>query len=256
MFFFKKLVGPFLFPLSVCLEIMILGLLLLWFTRKKGAGKALVTLGIVLFALLSYAWLPDMLLRPLESKYPPLMETAQVPKAKYIVVLGGGHTSDPRLPAISQLQPATLARLAEGIRLHQALPGSKLVLSGGILYDPMAHARVLEQAALSLGVKKQNLLLEDQSRDTEEEAVLIKKIVGTDPLILVTSAAHMPRSMALFKKAGLNPIAAPADFEVRERQTKEVSPAEFFPDVGDLRKAQTAVYEYLGMAWAFIRGKL
>jgi uncharacterized SAM-binding protein YcdF (DUF218 family) len=61
-----------------------------------------------------------------------------------------------------------------------------------------------------MGVPKDNMIIEEASKDTKDQARLIKPIVGTAPFVLVTSAIHMPRSMALFEKLGMNPIPAPA----------------------------------------------
>jgi uncharacterized SAM-binding protein YcdF (DUF218 family) len=256
MFLFKKILGPFFLPLSLCLEILIIGLILLWFTKKKKAGKIFVSVGVALLILFSYGPLPDLLLRPLEYTYPPLLRVKDLPEIRWIVVLGGGHTSDPQMPANSQLWGPSLCRLVEGIRLHNLLPGSKLMLSGGVLYDPVPEARVLADVALALGVDGRNLVLESVSKDTEEEAVLIQKRVGKDPFLLVTSASHMPRSMALFRKLGMQPIAAPTDYGVRERQGEEMSPSIFFPGIGELKKTEAAIYEYLGLAWAKLRNRI
>ena len=133
-------------------------------------------------------------------------------------MLGGGHVSDPRLPANSQISAAALGRVVEGVRLYKAIPGSKLLLSGGAVFDPVPEAEVMAQIAGLLGVKPQDIRLESDSRDTAEEAEIIAKMIGREKFILVTSAAHMPRSMALFRKRGLQPIPAPADFLVREAQ--------------------------------------
>jgi uncharacterized SAM-binding protein YcdF (DUF218 family) len=256
MFLFKKIVGPFFFPLSLCLEILIIGLLLLWFTKKKKAGNIFVSVGVILLMLFSYEPLPDLLLRPLEYRYPPLVRVNDLPEIRWIVVLGGGHTSDPQIPANSQLEDSSLSRLVEAIRLHNSLPGSKLILSGGVLYDPVPEAKVLADVALALRVDRKNLVLESLSKDTEEEAVLIQKMVGKDPFVLVTSASHMPRSMAFFRKLGMHPIAAPTDYGVKERQGEEISPGIFFPGIGELKKTQAAIYEYLGLAWAKLRNRI
>ena len=131
-------------------------------------------------------------------------------------MLGGGHVSDPRLPANSQISAAALGRVVEGVRLHKAVPGSKLLLSGGAVFDPVPEAEVMAQIAVLLGVKPQDIRLESDSRDTAEEAEIIAKMIGREKFILVTSAAHMPRSMALFRRRGLQPIPAPADFRAPE----------------------------------------
>ena len=256
MFLFKKIVGPFFFPLSLCLEILVIGLILLWFIPKKRAGKVMVSLGVILLTLLGYGALTHMLLKPLEYRYPPLLNLKDLAEVKWIAVLGGGHTSVPQMPANSQLSGSSLSRLVEGIRAHKSLPGSKLILSGGALYDPVSDAAVLADVAVMLGVDRQNLILETLSKDTEDEARFIHKIVGKDPFVLVTSASHMPRSMALFKKLGMQPIAAPTDFGVKEKQEEAINPGMFFPNVGELANTETAVYEYLGLAWAKLRGRI
>ena len=120
--------------------------------------------------------------------------------------------SDPRLPANSQISAAALERVVEGVRLYKTIPGSKLLLSGGRVFDPVPEAEVMAQIAELLGVKSQDISLESDSRDTADQAVIIGKRIGRERFILVTSAAHMPRSMALFKKRGLQPIPAPTDF--------------------------------------------
>jgi uncharacterized SAM-binding protein YcdF (DUF218 family) len=256
MFLFKKIVGPFFFPLSLCLEIFLIGLFLLWLTRKKKAGKIFVSVGVILLILCTYGAIPRLLLKPLEYRYPPLLSVKDLPEIRWIVVLGAGHTSDPRMPANSQLYHSSLARLVEGIRLHYSLPGSKLILSGGALYDPVPESEVLADVALALRVDKQNLILESLSKDTEEDAILIQKMVGKDAFVLVTSASHMPRAMGLFRKLGMHPIPAPTDYGIKESLGEEINPGMFFPGSTDLQNAEAAVYEYLGLAWAKLRNRI
>jgi uncharacterized SAM-binding protein YcdF (DUF218 family) len=259
MFVVKKIVTLFVYPFSLCLGILILGLCCLWATRRQRLGKGLVTLGTVLLILLSLPCISAELLTPLESRYPPLLNPESVSwgqtdstSPKWIVVLGGGHVSDPRLPANSQISTVALGRVVEGVRLYKAIPGSKLLLSGGAVFDPVPEAELMAQIAGLLGVKPQDILLEKDSRDTADEAELIAKIVGKGRFILVTSAVHMPRSMALFRKRGMQPIPAPTDFLVREGRGS--GPDSFFPGAGILWEDQAAVHEYLGLVWAWLRG--
>lgn len=167
-------------------------------------------------------------------------------------MLGGGHVSDPRLPANSQISAAALGRVVEGVRLYKAIPGSKLLLSGGVVFDPVPEAEVMARIVGLLGVKPQDIMLETDSRDTADEAEIIAKIIGTGKFILVTSAAHMPRAMALFRKRGRQPIPAPTDYLVQE--TQDPAPDRFFPGAGCLWQVQVAVHEYLGLVWAWLRG--
>ena len=262
MFVLKKIIAQLFFPGPLCLEILIAGLILLLFTRKQKAGKILLSIGVVLFTLLSYTALSNIFLKSLEHKYPPIdLTTASditigddIPPVKWIVVLGGGHTSDPKIPVTSQLSDSSLVRLIEAIVLHKIIPGSKLILSEGKVFDSVPGAETMAGVAKAVGVKQEDLILESESKDTIDEARLIKSIVGNDKFILVTSAAHMPRSMGMFMKLGMHPIAAPTDYTVKESQG--ISPGDFFPSSGGLRRAEGVIYEYLGLIWAKLRGQI
>jgi uncharacterized SAM-binding protein YcdF (DUF218 family) len=261
MFQVKKIVALFFNPVGLCLGILILGLFCLWATRRQRLGKVLVTLGTVLLLLLSTSLISSWLLVPLEQRYPALLHPETVswePKdstsPKWIVVLGGGHQSDPSLPANSQISAAALGRVVEGVRLHNVIPGSKLLLSGGAVFDPVPEAEVMAQVARFLGVRPQDIRLEPDSLDTADQAEFIAKMIGREQFILVTSAAHMLRAMALFRKRGMQPIPAPADFQVRRAQ--RLSPDWFFPRAASLGWEEIALHEYLGLVWAWLRGTL
>ena len=258
MFLFKKIVAPLFYPLTLCLILMVCGLFLLWFTKRQKSGKILVSMGVIILVALSYGTISDSFMRPLERIFPPLLiekSPFMVPfeqKVKWIVVLGGGHTSDPGLPVTSQISFESLARLTEAVRLYRILPGTKLILSGGAVFDPVPNARIYFQTARIMDVPAEDLVLSEQARDTVEEARCIQRLVGRDPLILVTSAFHMPRAMALFKKRGMNPIPAPAAHLVRHRPEK--IPMDFYPSAAALRQMQLVVQECLGIAWSKLMG--
>jgi uncharacterized SAM-binding protein YcdF (DUF218 family) len=252
MFLFKKIITPLFYPLTLCLVLMAAGLFLLWFTRRQRGGRILVTIGIVMLAVVSSGPVSDRILGPLERSFPALMTVQE--KVKWIVVLGGGHTSDPVLPVTSRISPESLHRLTEAIRIYRSLPGAKLILSGGAVFDPASEAEIFYQTARTIGIPSRDLLLSDQARDTEEEARHIREMVGDDPLVLVTSASHMPRAVALFRKRGMNPIPAPAAHLVKRRSGPV--PEDFYPSAMALLKTQMAIREYLGMAWLKLSGKL
>jgi uncharacterized SAM-binding protein YcdF (DUF218 family) len=262
MFVMKKIVALFLYPVGLCLGILTLGLFCLWATRRQRLGKVLVTLGTVLLLLLSNAFLSSRLLLSLEQQYPALLQPEKISweggnsgtSLKWIVVLGGGHASDPSLPANSQISAAALGRVVEGVRLHKAVPGSTLLLSGGAVFDPLPEAEVMGQVAVLLGVKPRDIRLESDSRDTAEEAEIIAKMIGRERFILVTSAAHMPRAIALFRRRGLEPIPAPTNFLAPNVPSS--GPDRFLPGAGSLGQTQAALHEYLGLAWAWLRGEI
>ena len=253
MFFFKKIVALLVYPVSLCLEILLIGLFLLWFTRRQKAGRIVVSIGVVLLAGLSYGMISDIALKRLEYRYFPVGNVLKVSDIKLVIVLGAGHTSDPRLPVTSQISSTSLARLVEGIRIHNELPGSKLILSGGAAFGSIPVARVMAEVGIALGVDDRDMVLEVDSKDTKDQARLIKEIVGRERFFLVTSASHMARSMALFQKSGMHPIPAPTEYLIKER--KKNNPAMFFPSSDRLARAERAFHEYMGLAWAKLRGQ-
>jgi uncharacterized SAM-binding protein YcdF (DUF218 family) len=255
MFFFKKLVAPLLMPVPVCLALLSAGLLLLWLRRRERAGKRLATAGTLLLVLLGYGFVSNRLLSSLERQYQPVADaSAAAGRVRWVVVLGGGSSSDHSLPEGVRLSEATLARLVEGIRLQRQLPGSRLLLSGGSVFSSDPDAETMRALAVGLGVDPGSIVLDTVSPDTETQAEVVRAQLGSEEFFLVTSASHMPRSMALFRKAGTNPTPAPTHFLTQEN--RGLSPGAFFPSSAGLRRAETVAYEYLGFAWAKVRGKI
>jgi len=249
MFVLKTVFSRMLFPVPVCLEFLFTGLILLWFTRRQRAGKALVTAGMVLLVAFSNNIFSNWLLRPLERRYPPLAIAdiqATAPVQTYIAVLGGSTNDDPNIPFASHISPDLLARLIEGVLLQREIPGSKLILSGGT-ESPEGLAKV----AQALGARAEDILPLSGSRDTEEESQQIAPIVGAHRFILVTSASHMPRAVGFFRKRGLQPLAAPTDYLAPRQRWDSHN---LIPDASHLFKSQVAIYEYLGLAWETLRG--
>ena len=255
MFLLKKMLTPFLMPVPFCLALVLAGLALLWFGRRQRAGKCLATAGAVALLLLGYGFVAGGLLASLERRYAPVADaSAQAGRVRWVVVLGGGSSADEGLPGVMRLSEGSLARLIEGIRLQRQLPGSRLLLSGASVFGSDADSETMRSLAVALGVDPAALALDPVSPDTETQAEVVRAQLGAEEFFLVTSASHMPRSMALFRKAGTNPIPAPTHFLAQRNQG--LSPGDFFPGSGGLRQTEAAVYEYLGLAWAKVRGKV
>jgi len=248
-FILKKVISFFILPLSIVSALMVSGLVLLWATKRQFLGKIFVTLGTGLFLLASFGFLADHLIMSLENRYVPLLDVKDIQRAKdikWIVILGGGNIPDPRLPISNQVAPASLTRLLEGVNLYRQLPGSRLILSGGSV-SRTPESETLAKAALLMGVREDDIVCEKKSLDTADQAKMISGIVGRSQFILVTSAIHMPRSMALFRKYGMDPIPAPTSYIVHKQS--QFDPGVLFPSTGSLGKMEIAIHEYLGMIW-------
>ena len=251
MFLLKKLAGGLASPLSVILLVAAAGLALLWLTRRQRTGKWLVTAAFLLLAGGAYGWLGGPALRALERDYQPL---GAIPRdVKWVVVLGGGTTSDASLPLAQRMMPATLARVVEGVRLLRQAPGAKLLLSGAAVFAAGSDAQSMSAMAAALGVPGAAIVTDERSADTEAQARNVRAIVKDERVVLVTSAVHMRRALLLFRRAGLQPVPAPTDY--LSASSAGLSPADFFPDADRLRGAENAIHEYFGLAWARISGQ-
>lgn len=242
---------PLAYLLLQPLTVFWLLLLPIPFIRKKYPRLAtyLLLIALLWLALSSTPPLPTFLVETLENQFKPLLQAPSFSSPSHILVLGGGHVSDERLPPNDQLSGQALYRLVEGIRLHRLLPGSKLVLSGysrpGIT---PSHAEVMAQTAIILGVNPEDTLLITTPHNTRQEAIDYKGKFGAgNSLILVTNAIHMPRAMMHFRRAGLTPTPAPTNHLIkRDRLSSRFS---IRPSSGNLKRMNAALHEYVGWGW-------
>ncbi len=260
LFWLKKILTvPFL-PLYFALFSGVLGSALLW-TKRQKLGRALVTASALSLAIFANKGVASLLIGPLETRYAPIPEarsithlTAQIAACRTIVVLGGGHTDTTELSRVNQLSPSALGRLAEGVRLAHLIPSAKLIVSGYNGAKTFSHAQILAEAAVSLGIAPERIIRLDNPRDTDDEAQELARRLGPEPFLIVTSAWHMPRSMALCENAGLHPIPAPADFRQRPGD-QNTTPPFLSWGLGALEISTKAIHERLGFFWAQLRGR-
>jgi uncharacterized SAM-binding protein YcdF (DUF218 family) len=244
LFTIKKVIAAVFMPLPIALLLIFIGL---WLAgRRRPTGLFLAGAGAMVILLASWGPVADALLLPLEKKYPPLLDAGKYRGKIAIVVLGSGYNPDPSLPVTSQLADSAMIRLSEGIRLYRQLPGARLVLTGGSVFDSGAAAHGYAEAAQALGVPGKDLAILDTPRDTAQEAQAVRKLLGErHALLLVTSASHMPRSMDLFQKAGLSPMPAPTRHKSLREDRSRFS--YWVPSALHLRKTERAIYEYLAL---------
>ncbi|MDP2807220.1 MAG: ElyC/SanA/YdcF family protein, partial [bacterium] len=241
-------------PMTIILILLALGLFLLWQKKHKKAGLWLVALGVAAFIFAGYGLAGKSLLKGLENRYPPLLDASNAAGAKWVVVLGAGMTSDLKVPLTSQLSEGSAIRTIEGIRIWRQMKGSKLIFSGGAVFNTQSEAYGMSGLARQLGVIDSGMILEDKSLDTDDQARLIKEMVKGDTIVLVTSAAHMLRSVSLFKKQGVALIPAPTHYLIKDEP--KFKPSRLFPNSGNIMAAETLFHEYLGLAWSKMKGKI
>ena len=248
-FLLKKFLSMFLMPLPLGVALIALGIFFLY-RNKLTKAKFTLFFSVVWLFLISYSPVPDILLYTLESKIPTLHTTPT--EIRYIYVLGGGHHTNEDQPITSQVVDTSVVRLSEGIRHYRQSRGqAKIIVSGYHgLYDETEHAIMQKRLATSLGVDEKDIILHLGTKDTEEEAQAGKKLLGSKPFILVTSASHMPRALKFFEQEGLHPIPAPTNHLGNK---KNVDYTDFFSATA-LKQSHILFHEYLGLLWQKLKG--
>ncbi len=255
-FALKKFIGSLVSnPLVYIGAALLGGWLLGRFTRFRKFGRGLVWAGLVLTYLAFFGPWGQLALSSLESPYRPLVIGPAHQGVKWIVVLSGGLYAAPRGPGPwGRLRETSLRRTLEGVRLARALPGAKLVLTGGVKRGGLTEAELMARMARRLGIDRQRIVKDAKPLDTAGQARTIAALVKTAPVILVSSANHLPRATALFRRAGVKVIAAPTDYRAGRGGVSLWS--FIIPRPAAAVLWRIALHEYFGIVWAWIRGQV
>lgn len=247
MFIASKLLSFATQPLAWVALLLLGALLCLSVRRKWGLGLGWTALTL----LLVQGWepLPDAVLRQLEAQYPQLPAHVSLQPFVGVIVLGGAL--EPSYVWQGHDQPAlndAAERMTEALHLLQQQPHLRLLFTGGeggwLAQGPTEaeRARIFFER---MGADRQRILYESASRTTYENAVLSRRVPGVNPAqpwLLLTSASHMPRAMATFRKAGWSVTPYPVDF-----RTGSQTPWSEYSMVRGSNKWQLALHEWAGL---------
>ena len=212
LFWIRKLATALILPLGLGGVLLVAGSVFLLIRRRR-VGTALIIIAAVILLGFSLNPVALRLAAPLEGRYPALDAASLPADLEAVVVLGGGAIGRPDLPPAARLTAVSLQRTLEGVRLWRARPTARLILSSGAWRKgrPLS-GEVMAAVALELGVDEEKVVAETLSRDTFENARQTAELLTGGPFVLVTSAAHMPRALAVFHRLGLDPIPAPTGY--------------------------------------------
>lgn len=224
----------------------------LW--RFRRLGRLVLALSILFLYLLSISPTADLLVGPLESRYRPL-SPARVPRMGTLVVLSGGASATIDLPLSSRLTSSSTKRVLEAARLYGLMDQPTIVISGGSgnPFVEVSEAALMRELLLNLRIPDRRIVTEGQSSNTFENARGVKRLTLKPPLILVTSASHMDRALRVFKGLEMTPLPAPCDYKGRWSID---DPWRFLPSEGALSVSTSAIYEYVGLFWYRLTGKI
>jgi len=190
---------------------------------------------------------------PLERSFQPV--NVKRVKADVIVVLGGGTRDRSWLGLGPEPGGASLQRVVAAIKLQRALHIPILITGGA--GDPaqphLSDADAIARAASDLGVLEKDIVIDNKSRNTLESARASRGMLKGSRIILVTSAYHMKRSVALFKKRGFDVIPAPVGYWAEHRPATLFS---FIPNADSLSTSAVALSEDISFIWYSMKGNL
>jgi uncharacterized SAM-binding protein YcdF (DUF218 family) len=257
MFFIVSKIGEFFItPVHVALFLAALGVGLL-FTRCKRAGRALAAVGTAALLIGSFTPLGALLIAPLENRFPSPPENAPAPDG--VIVLGGSVdeyiTRARKQPTLND----AAERLTALVELARRYPQARLVFTGGtaaLRGSPLSEAAAAERFFDAMGIEPGRVVYERRSRNTWENAVFTRELVAPSPSqrwLLVTSAAHMPRSIGIFRRIGFPVTAFPVDYRTGADPAAEWMRHKNAPEM--LRLVDLAAHEWIGLVVYRLTGK-
>ncbi len=263
-FGFYKLVKYALYPLTWVIFLLGLTTLLALLPASPRRMRWLRLLAVLSFCLLVIVASPiftDLLFGLLESWHAPA-PPSQPGSYDAIVVLAGGVLPAGSIRPTDELTDYSRYRTACGADLLVQGWAPRLLLSGGdatIVGRGPKEAEVMKRWAMRLGVPEQAIVLEDRSRTTYENAVETKRVLGPASIVLVSSASHMPRAVALFEKQGFRVTPSPCGFYTRSPLSEEwdnMTVFDFIPNAHALDRTTQGLMEVAGLAVYWVLGKI
>jgi uncharacterized SAM-binding protein YcdF (DUF218 family) len=244
-FWLSKVLWFIVNPFNVILILLALGWLLLF--KRQRAGRKLIGIGLIMIFLFGLSPLSNFMMGLLENR----IHAGKIPeKIDGIIVLAGmvdmGSSRGELIELTDQAD-----RIVQGIILYRQHPEAKLIITGGSgslkQSENLREADYLKKLAISLGVNKERMLIERNSRNTHEHAVAMAKMLPDKKgqWVLITSAFHMPRSLACFKREGINVIPYPVDFKTKPDNA--LSLTSFLPSLGNIGSFNVAFHEWTGL---------
>jgi len=248
----EKIIASFIMPPGLFVILILILSIYLLKKSKSALIKITAIVSLLLIFFLSTAFGVKVLLHPLENYAEEISVNAL--EKHPIVVLGGGlnyYSKSEAKPSLHSMQ-----RLIKGYQLHRKLK-TNLIYSGGIAIgqEKISEADAAEEFLSSLGMDKKFYISESQAQTTFENAAYLKKWIEENEIekvYLVTSAYHILRSAAVFKAQNIDFLAVHSGF-IYDHQ---FSWLDYLPNRGALTANLSALHEWIGLAWYYIRGRI
>lgn len=214
--------------------------------RILAVRSAFAALGV--YIVFGNAPVAYLLLGPLERTYLPVADATSIEPIQVIVVLTGYASRVSGISPPSWLNTSSAYRILEAQWLIEHSPESTIIISG-----TADSAETMRDVLLSLGYKADKIVVDRDASDTALSASYLALILSKSKrCALITSAGHMPRAMASFKKVKLDCMPVPTEYYT----PFSYSWIEILPTPKNLRLSDLAVHEYIGILWYYLIDKI
>lgn len=236
-----------------------LAVLRMWRRRREKVSRLLaLTVPLALLAILSLPVVAWLTLGTLEWQFAPL--AGKVPSPAVLVVLTGYRPSGDDEGAARELGHDTFYRCMQAVTLYQRISDCKILVSGGLPGAAPPGARLaaaLQAFFLDQGVEPGDLIVENRSRNTSENAAysarLLREHAPGRRVVLITDARHMLRATLCFRREGIDVRPAPCNFLTRQFRHRWES---YLPTPSGAAQFQEAFQEWLALAYYWLRGRI
>ncbi len=227
-------------PIVLCFALCALGLLF-GLAGLKAVRRTLMSLSVLWILLCSQPYVSDLMLYPLEHKFPQPSLTTQT---DYIHVLGCYYDTDGDMSEISRWSECSLQRYIEAFRIYQNT-NTKIIVSGGyFLKDKeINYAERAAELLYSLGVPSSHVVVIPEGTTTSEEIALVLARFSDATLGAVSSATHLTRLKMMYRNHSSPVVLFPVDFHSSGDLTWSIK----LPSIIALNGVQRALYEFFAI---------
>ncbi len=243
-------------PLAVLLFLLGLALANLWRKRRDGRLRLLaVTVLYLLLVLFSTPACVYFLRGLLEWSYPPLEDRSEDIQA--IVILGSDIQTNEDAPGGVTLDTHARSRCQRAAEMYRlGAPCPVLVSGGRARPGEPACASIMRDYLVAHGIDAADIIVEDESTDTYENALACRRILDDRQLhniLLVTDAIHLVRAVRCFRQQGIAAVGCGCHYLSTPTNRGRLM---FWPDPRALQTCPAVCYEWLALPWYWIRGRI